>query len=144
MKTTLEQYTVEQICDGFEYNELEGKGLYGLSGKLTIQPEYQRNYIYADGKRDVAVIESVLKGYPLGLIYFNRVDDGRLEVLDGQQRITSLGRFLRNKFAVKINGLEQIFDGLNLRQYCIRILNERLAIRRQLHAVRGAFKNRYT
>lgn len=95
MKTTLEQYTVEQICDGFEYNELEGKGLYGLSGKLTIQPEYQRNYIYADGKRDVAVIESVLKGYPLGLIYFNRVDDGRLEVLDGQQRITSLGRFLR-------------------------------------------------
>ena len=113
MKTTLEQYTVEQICDGFEYNELEGKGLYGLSGKLTIQPEYQRNYIYADGKKDVAVIDSVLKGYPLGLIYFNKVESGQLEVLDGQQRITSLGRFLRNKFAVKINGLEQIFDGLN-------------------------------
>ena len=101
MKTTLEQYTVEQICDGFEYNELEGKGLYGLSGKLTIQPEYQRNYIYADGKRDVAVIESVLKGYPLGLIYFNRNKDLKtpqteLEVLDGQQRITSLGRFIKN------------------------------------------------
>ena len=113
MKTELKIYTVAELCDGFEYNELEGKGLYGLAGRLTIQPEYQRNYIYADGKRDVAVIESVLKGYPLGLIYFNRVDDGRLEVLDGQQRITSLGRFLRNKFAVKINGLEQIFDGLN-------------------------------
>ena len=113
MKTEFKTYTVEQICDGFEYNELEGKGLYGLAGQLTIQPEYQRNYIYADGKRDVAVIESVLKGYPLGLFYFNRKDDGRLEVLDGQQRITSLGRFLKNKFAVKINGLEQIFDGLN-------------------------------
>lgn len=111
MKTSFETFTVEQICDGFEYNELEGKGLYGLAGKLTIQPEYQRNYIYADGKRDVAVIESVLKGYPLGLLYFNRVDDGRLEVLDGQQRITSLGRFYRNKFAVKINGLERNFDG---------------------------------
>ena len=59
------------------------------------------------------MIESVLKGYPLGLIYFNKVEDGRLEVLDGQQRITSLGRFLKNKFAVKINDLEQIFDGLN-------------------------------
>ena len=45
--------------DGFEYNELEGKGLYGLAGKLTIQPEYQRNYIYADGKKDVAVIRSI-------------------------------------------------------------------------------------
>lgn len=113
MKAKLEKYTVKEICDGFEYNEFEGKGLYGLAGKLTIQPEYQRNYIYADGKRDVAVIESALKGYPLGLIYFNKVDDGRLEVLDGQQRITSLGRFVKNKFAVKINGLEQIFDGLN-------------------------------
>ena len=118
MKTELKIYTVEQICDGFEYNELEGKGLYGLAGQLTIQPEYQRNYIYADGKRDVAVIESVLKGYPLGLIYFNRNKDYKtpqteFEVLDGQQRITSLGRFIKNKFAVKINGLEQIFDGLN-------------------------------
>lgn len=113
MKTEFKTYTVEQICDGFEYNELEGKGLYGLAGQLTIQPEYQRNYIYADGKRDVAVIESVLKGYPLGLIYFNKLEDGRMEVLDGQQRITSLGRFIKNKFAVKINGLEQIFDGLD-------------------------------
>ena len=78
MKTELKIYTVAEICDGFEYNELEGKGLYGLAGKLTIQPEYQRNYIYADGRRDVAVIESVLKGYPLGLIYFNKVDGGRL------------------------------------------------------------------
>ena len=95
MKTELKIYTVEQICDGFEYNELESKGVHGLAGQLTIQPEYQRCYIYADGKKDVAVIESVLKGYPLGLIYFNKKEDGKLEVLDGQQRITSLGRFSR-------------------------------------------------
>ena len=111
MKTELKIYSVEEICDGFEYNELEGKGLHGLSGQLTIQPAYQRNYIYADGKRDVAVIESVLKGYPLGLIYFNRnkefgPTETELEVLDGQQRITSLGRFVKNKFAVK-KGLQQ-------------------------------------
>jgi hypothetical protein len=92
--------TVKDICDGFIYNELEGKGLFGLSGTLTIQPEYQRNYIYADGKRDVAVIESILKGYPLGLIYFNRVNEDSLEVLDGQQRITSFGRFVTDKFAI--------------------------------------------
>lgn len=72
MKTTLRtDITVRDICDGFVYNELEGKGLFGLSGKLVIQPEYQRNYIYANGKKDVAVIESVLNQYPLGLIYFN-------------------------------------------------------------------------
>lgn len=114
MKTTLKiDVSVKEICDGFVYNELEGKGLFGLSGKLTIQPEYQRNYIYADGKKDVAVIESILKGYPIGLIYFNKVSNDNLEVLDGQQRITSFGRFVTNKFAIKDeNGMEQYFSGI--------------------------------
>jgi hypothetical protein len=114
MKTTLKtDITVKDICAGFVYNELEGKGLFGLSGKLTIQPEYQRNYIYADGKRDVAVIESILKGYPLGLIYFNKLREDVLEVLDGQQRITSFGRFVTNKFAIQDeNGMQQYFDGI--------------------------------
>ncbi len=111
MKTTLKtEITVKDICEGFVYNELEDRGLFGLSGKLTIQPEYQRNYIYADGKRDVAVIESILKGYPLGLIYFVKVSPDNLEVLDGQQRITSFGRYVTKKFAVKDeNGMEQYF-----------------------------------
>lgn len=111
MKTDLKSYTVEEVVRGFVYNELEGKGLFGLAGKLVIQPEYQRHYIYGDGKRDVAVVESLLKGYPLGLIYFN-VDGERLEVLDGQQRITSLGRFINGKFAIKQDGKEQTFSSL--------------------------------
>jgi len=116
MKTILKtNITIQEICDGFVYNELEGKGLFGLSGKLTIQPEYQRNYIYASdgGKKEMAVIESVLKGYPIGLIYFNKVSDDNLEVLDGQQRITSLGRFITDKFAIKDeNGSPQYFSGM--------------------------------
>lgn len=118
MKTTLKtSITIKDICHGFIYNELEGKGLFGLSGKLTIQPEYQRNYIYAadGGKREGAVIESVLKGYPLGLIYFNKIADDKFDVLDGQQRITSLGRFLTGKFAIKdSDGLEQYFSSLSV------------------------------
>lgn len=114
MKTTLRtDITVEDICKGFVYNETEGKGLFGLSGKLVIQPEYQRNYIYADGKKDVAVIKSLMKGYPLGLIYFTQTADGMYEVLDGQQRITSFGRFLTGKFPIKDkNGMEQYFRSL--------------------------------
>jgi len=114
METILKtDISVKDICDGFVYNELEGKGLFGLSGKLTIQPEYQRNYFYADGKKDVAVIQSLLKGYPLGLIYFNKVSEDKLEVLDGQQRITSFGRYVTGKFAIKDeNGMEQYFSGI--------------------------------
>lgn len=111
MKTDLRRYSIKNITDGFVYNELEGKGLYGLAGKLVVQPEYQRNYIYGDGKKDVAVIDSLLKGYPLGLIYFNDNGD-MLEVLDGQQRITSIGRFVTGKFAIKRDGREQTFSSL--------------------------------
>ena len=128
MKATLRtDITVKALCEGFVYNELEGKGLFGLSGTLTIQPEYQRNYIYADGKRDVAVIESILKGYPLGLIYFNKVSDTQLEVLDGQQRITSIGRYVTNRFAVKDDGMEQYFRGIAKSKQDL-ILNSRLLI----------------
>ncbi|MFH5836183.1 HNH endonuclease family protein [Proteiniclasticum sp. C24MP] len=105
--------SVGEICHGFVYNEYEGKGLFGLSGKLVIQPEYQRNYIYADGKKDVAVIQSLLKGYPLGLIYFSKIEADKYEVLDGQQRITSFGRFVTGKFPIiGSDGIPHYFSGL--------------------------------
>ncbi len=129
MKTLLKtDLTVKDINEGFVYNEYEGKGLFGWNGKLTIQPEYQRNYIYADGKRDVAVIDSLLKGYPLGLLYFAKTGENKYEILDGQQRVTSFGRYITNKFAIKDeHGMEQYFDGLatNLQD---KILNSQLTI----------------
>ena len=130
MKTTLRtDITVADICAGFVYNQLEGKGLFGLGGKLTIQPEYQRNYIYADGggNKEQAVIESLLKEYPLGLIYFNTVSEDKFEVLDGQQRITSIGRFVTNKFAIMDNGNPKNFDSLPADQQA-RIRDSKLLI----------------
>lgn len=117
MKPTLiTDWTIGDICKGFQYNEYEGKGLYGLSGKLTIQPEFQRHYLYAEngGKKEVDVIQSVRNGYPLGLIYFSRVGEDKYEVLDGQQRITSLGRFITEKFAwIDADGRPWYFTALN-------------------------------
>jgi len=129
MITTLRtDITVGQICDGFVYNELEGKGLFGLSGQLVIQPEYQRNYLYAEAKMEEDVIHSVIKGYPLGLIYFNKVGENKFEVLDGQQRITSLGRFVTGKFPLfDDEGMPHYFRALpeDLRKH---ILSKELTI----------------
>ena len=128
MKATLRNYTVREIVDGFEYNSLEAKGLFGLSGKLTIQPEYQRNYIYADGKKDVSVVLSLLNEYPLGVFYFNKVSENQFEVLDGQQRITSFGRFVSNKLSIiDKNDRPQNFDSLPKDQQEI-ILNSKLLV----------------
>ena len=114
METKLEtQITIKQICEGFVYSQLEGKGLFGLNGKLVIQPEYQRNYLYFEEKREESVIQSILKGYPIGLIYLNKVGDNKFEVLDGQQRITSIGRFITNKYPIlDEKKMEQYFDGM--------------------------------
>lgn len=119
MKTTLiTDWTVGDVCKGFVFDRNEDKGLFGLDGQLIIQPEYQRNYIYGDGKRDVAVVESLLKGYPLGLIYFVKNADGMYEVLDGQQRITSFARYVNKSrpFAVEIGGKPRYFDSLDADQ----------------------------
>lgn len=116
MKTTLHtDWTVGDISEGFIFDKNEGKGLYGMGGKLIIQPEYQRNYIYGDGKKDVAVVESLLKKYPIGLLYFVENEDGKYEVLDGQQRITSFARYVCNSwsFSVDINSKPKKFHGLS-------------------------------
>lgn len=114
MKTRLRtDLTIRQICEGFQYSESEEKGLFGWAGKLTIQPQYQRNYIYANGKDDVAVIDSLLKGYPIGLIYFVETEKDKYEILDGQQRITSIGRYVTNKFAwIDENDIPYKFESL--------------------------------
>ena len=128
--TLITDWTIGDICKGFQYNEYEGKGLYGLSGRLTIQPEFQRHYLYAEngGKKEVDVIQSVLNGYPLGLIYFSKVDDDHYEVLDGQQRITSLGRFITEKFAwMDADGIPWYFSALN-KDVQERFLDTRLLI----------------
>lgn len=120
MKTTLHtDWTVGDVCKGFVFDRNEGKGLFGLDGQLIIQPEYQRNYIYGDGKRDVAVVESLLKGYPLGLIYFVKNADGIYEVLDGQQRITSFARYVNKSWPFAVNdenGKPRYFDSLDADQ----------------------------
>ena len=123
------EWTVADICKGFVFNKNENKGLYGLDGQLIIQPEYQRNYIYDVDKRDVAVVDSLLKKYPLGLMYFLKNADGKYEVLDGQQRITSFGRYVNESwpFSVIRNGKPKLFRSLEEDEKQL-ILNSKLTV----------------
>ena len=68
MKTILKtDWTVKDICEGFMYDRSLDKGLNGLNGKLTIQPEYQRNYIYAERKKDT-MVDSGMPGDDCGAV----------------------------------------------------------------------------
>lgn len=85
---------VGALVQGFEQDDTTGR-VRAWRGKLDVRPEYQREYVYDDKQRD-AVINTVLNGFPLNIMYFVKRDDGTYEVLDGQQRIISLCQFVNN------------------------------------------------
>ena len=91
--------TVGEITNGYVNNEEQG--VRGYDGRLDIRPPYQREFIYND-KKQKAVIDTVLKGYPLNVMYWvRRSDDAECpyEVMDGQQRTLSICEYVAAKFS---------------------------------------------
>ena len=64
---------------------------------ILTSPDYQRNYVY-DDKRASLLVESILIGIPIPIIYLCEEDEGIFSVIDGQQRIMSFTRYLKNDF----------------------------------------------
>jgi hypothetical protein len=100
MKIDLREIKVSELFEGFEDNA--EAGVVGYGGNLDIRPPYQREFIYKDKQRD-AVIDTVRKDYPLNVMYWAVREDGKLEVIDGQQRTLSICQYVNGDFS--INGL---------------------------------------
>lgn len=79
-------------------------------GDLHLQPEFQRFYVFDDAKAS-RLVESVLMSVPLPLIYLSEEQDAKFSVIDGQQRLTSFFRFLRNEFRLKNLTILNEFNG---------------------------------
>ena len=91
--------TVGEITQGYVNNEEQG--VRGYNGLLDIRPPYQREFIYND-KEQQAVINTVLHGYPLNVMYWvKRSEDAECpyEVMDGQQRTLSLCEYVAGKYS---------------------------------------------
>jgi len=82
------------------YKDSQEKGVTAWGGQLDVRPAYQREFIYKDKQRD-AVIDTLSKGFPLGVMYWVKANDGsgRYEVLDGQQRLISICQFFQGDFS---------------------------------------------
>ena len=59
----------------------------------TSPPTFQRHYVWKSWQRS-GLIESLLLGIPLPSFYFNEDDTGRLQVVDGVQRLTTIFRYV--------------------------------------------------
>ncbi len=109
MQITKKTITVRDLTEN--YSDDGDTGVYGYNGKLCIRPEYQRLFVYSDKKRDM-VLDTVRKGFPLGLMYWNLKSDGNFECLDGQQRTISISQYVNGDFAIKVNGNDKFFHNL--------------------------------
>lgn len=96
MKIELLDLTVRELVEDYEDNN-EG-GVTGYGGKLDIRPPFQREFIYNDKERN-AVIDSILKGFPLNVMYWADREDGTFEIIDGQQRTISIAQYVDGDFS---------------------------------------------
>ena len=109
MEIELKQIPVKDVYDG--YKDSGEDGVVGYQGQLNIRPPYQRNFVY-DLPEAKAVINTVLCGFPLNVMYWVVDGNNHYEVLDGQQRTLSIMQFLDHKFPIQWNGQTMYVDSL--------------------------------
>ncbi len=97
MKIELKEITIREVSNGYLNNNEEG--VVGYGGNLNIRPKYQREFVYKDKQRD-SVIETVIKNFPLNVMYWVKNDDETYEVLDGQQRTISICEYVTGTFSL--------------------------------------------
>ena len=98
MEIELHKIPVREVVKGFVDNPAQGCRGYG--GRLNIRPIFQREFVYNDKQRE-DVIATVLKNFPLNVMYWVRSGDGNFEMLDGQQRTISICQYVTNCFSFK-------------------------------------------
>jgi hypothetical protein len=118
------EITVRDVVNGYADNGENGVVSYG--GKLDIRPQYQREFVYDEKKRN-AVIETIRKGFPLNVMYWVVADDGTFEVMDGQQRTISFCQYVNGDFSVPVDGHPMAFHNLQMSQQ-VQILDYTLMI----------------
>jgi len=79
-------------------------------GTLNLNPPWQRGDVWPPKKKK-AIIESILLNIPLPAIILHKLEDGNIEVIDGQQRLRSIMQYVENKFTLpKFKRGHDLFD----------------------------------
>ncbi|MDE5557108.1 MAG: DUF262 domain-containing protein [Ruminococcus sp.] len=97
MDIKLNEISVRDVFNGYKDNAVNG--VVGYGGKLNIRPAYQREFVYGDKERN-AVLDTVIKSFPLNVMYWCDDGNGNYELLDGQQRTLSLCQYCNGDFSL--------------------------------------------
>lgn len=96
MKVILETIKIRDVFENYK-NSFE-EGILGFNGRLNIRPKYQREFVYKE-KQQIAVIDTIRKGFPINVMYWVKNEDDSFEVLDGQQRTLSICEYVNSGFS---------------------------------------------
>jgi uncharacterized protein with ParB-like and HNH nuclease domain len=109
MKIELREISIGKVTENYVDNEEEG--VIGYNGLLNIRPKYQREFVYKEVQRNL-VIDTILKGFPLNVMYWVKNEDGTFEILDGQQRTVSFCQYVAGHFSIDFGGYAKAFHNL--------------------------------
>jgi 5-methylcytosine-specific restriction endonuclease McrA len=109
MKITQQNIKVKDIFEGFE--DKNEDGVFAYNKKLVVRPPYQREFVY-DLEQSEAVLHTVLRKFPLNVMYWVKTGENEFEILDGQQRTLSVMYYLSHKFPITIDGKTYYYDSL--------------------------------
>lgn len=92
-----------------ETKQLSLRQIYDMieAGDIDLTPDFQRKLVW-DEVRKSRLIESVLLRIPLPIFYFAQDEEGRMSVVDGLQRLSTIHSFMKNEFS--LNNLEYLQD----------------------------------
>ena len=102
IKVNAKQFSIKLITDMMETKDID------------ISPDFQRHFVWNSSQKS-RLIESLLLRIPLPNFYFAEDEEGRLTVVDGLQRLTTIKDFVNNKFPLK--DLEYLNEGVQGRYY---------------------------
>ncbi len=107
MEIKLHEIKIREVVDG--YVDSQESGVVGYHGKLNIRPAYQREFVYKENQRN-AVIETVVKGFPLNVMYWVEDESGNYELLDGQQRTISICQYVNGDFSLNSRAFHNLTE----------------------------------
>jgi len=99
------EYPIEVIVSKYE-NSLKDECDEDSLDNVVYIPDYQREFVWLKDRRS-KFIESIILGVPIPYFFFADVD-GRMEIVDGSQRIRTMAEYIRGD--LKLSGLEKLTD----------------------------------
>lgn len=104
-------------CDNMKYSVTQKKISELLEwikkDQIDLHPPYQRNFVWSL-KDQKQLIDSIMRGYPLPNFIISLRKDGSYEMVDGQQRATTISKFVKNEFP---NTNKQFFRDINQAEF---------------------------